>query len=217
MKRALPKEQDKMLKELKELEDRSTSELSPERNYILTGLGILSTFSFICIGINDYYSNHSFYLAGIIVLWVLLSFAIILSLLDKRFGAVLASIIALSMNLGLSYILYINHSPLQSLSLFADIFVIWLITSNFGNGGYLLSTVLLIVKNFYFQIYLGTQINYLSILVDTIIILVTGTFLLMIMYLFRIAENSRMQTIRAEILALQNQELIGSWEGFFKK
>jgi hypothetical protein len=41
--------------------------------------------------------------------------------------------------------------------------------------------------------------------------------MLMVVYLSRLSEDAKMAIIRAELLALQNQELISSWEGFFKK
>lgn len=217
MKRALPKEQDKLLKELKYLENRVENKDQPEKRYVLFGLSVIATISFILIGLNDYYYNNSQYLAGIIILWILLSFSILACYFGNFIGYVAALLISVSMNLALSYSVYKTQTSYQSLSLIADLFVLVLATSSFRNKGYIVSILLLVSKNVYFLFMPGVEINYVSVLVDTIIILITGTFLLMIMYLFRLADKARMQMLRAEILALQNQELIGSWEGFFKK
>lgn len=213
----LPEEQDKLLRELQYLEAKSPNEKGAEQGYIMFGLTVIATLAFLVISINDYFSNNANLLWVIFGVWAGFVISVYASFYGSKIGSAFATLVSITINLGLSYFLAKTFPNFMNLSLIADIFVIAMVTSIYIDKGYITSTILLVVKNVAVQFIFLSNVSYITLFVDTIIILVTGTFLLLIMYFFRMAENSRMQTLRAEILALQNQELIGSWEGFFKK
>lgn len=213
----LPREQDKLLKQLADLENRSRKGTKPELIVVVFSLIVLSTISFGIIVLNDYYSNYGRNILGVTLIWLLLIASLYGCYKGNKYAYAFSTIISLGLNVAFTYFISSAHPNYQSLCLIGDIFTLILITTLFSNSGYLISTFLVIVKNFFFYFVLRLQIDYISIFIDTIIVFTTGTFMLMIIYLFRLSENAKMAMIRAEILALQNQELISSWETFFKK
>jgi len=213
----LPREQEKLLKQLEEIESRNRKGIKPELSFVVISLMILSTISFGIIALNDFYNNGGRSVFWIILVWGVLVGSLFGCYKGNKISYFISVLTSISLNFAFTYVIGSTMPNYQNLGLIADIFILILITSLFVDKGYLFSTFLVILKNLFFYFILKIQIDYISIFVDTIIILTTGTFMLMIIYLFRTSENAKMAMIRAELLALQNQELISSWELFFRK
>ncbi len=213
----LPKEQDKLLKELQELESKPKEEKSVAQGYIMFGLAFVATIIFIILGINDYLNNSADMLVQIFGVWACFLVSMHASYFGSKFAAVIAITISAILNMALTYFFVATQDSFQSVGLVADVFILMLVTSLFTDRGYIATVFIVLLKNIAILLIAGAEINYINMIVNTIILLVAGTALLIIMYLFRNVENSRKETIRAEILALQNQELLGGWERFLKK
>jgi hypothetical protein len=210
----LPEDQDKLLKELNVIDSQDRLGIRPERNNINLFLVVLIWLFGIIASIFFILSKQSEYISQIFGLCVAISIGLIASFYNKTWGFYWACLFALIFD---GYINY-QYDPtyISAVTTLADGLTVFIISNQFGRKGLIAASILVISKlTFLFFSYSDTSRtdDYLASVIN---ILTIGSIPVLLSSISQFSRKARKQEIRAAILSLQNQDLLSSWQDFYK-
>jgi len=208
----LPAEQDRLLKELNNIDAQDRLGIRPERNNINIFLVILIWLFGIIISVITIFNHQSFYVSRIILFCSSISIGLIGAFYNKTWGFYIACICALAFNIyaNLQYPRY--HSDVTTLM---DGLTIFIFANQFGKYGYVTGLTIILAKVSYIFFQYGELYNIDNYFATMINVISLGFLPVLLESISKFSRKARKQEIRAEILSLQNQDLLGSWQDFY--
>jgi hypothetical protein len=213
MSNVLPAEQDKLLKELNDIDAQERAGVLPERSninlFLIMLVWVLGTF----LAVLAITRNQSDLLYQILVLCIVLSFSLMGSFYNKRWGFYTSCVIALVVNGYVSYKYFDNTNEFVHL---VDGITIFLFANQLGKRGYITASVLAAAK-VAVLFYLKPGDRAIEDAISSIISMcLIGIIPVLMASISRASRRAKKQEVRAEILSLQNQDLIKSWGDFYQ-
>lgn len=207
---ALPEQQEKLLRELNSFESLDRKGIYPEKSninlFLLVTIWIVGA---VIIAISIFKGNKTA-LNEVIVAAGVASLSLIGAYYNQVWGKYLAVLSLLGINGFLTYKANFTYSEFLTL---VDALTVFAITNQFGRNGYFLGLSLILGKaTTLFMIEAQNQESYLEQGLAIIVnVAVLGILPLFISSISATSRRAKKQEIRAEILSLQNQDLIDSW------
>lgn len=210
---SLPDEQNKLLKEMGELDAQERAGILPIRNNLnllliafVWAVGIFATI-FNLTGLR----NDG--IQVILITTLVISSSFILAYYNKTFGFYLS---VLTFTAGALYLSYTSNFTNTPLIILIDSVAVFVIANQFGKAGFIMGFTLFALKAIG-QHFLKSQMNNIDELIAQVInIFAIGIIPVLMISISKVSIKAKKSEIRAEILALQNQELVGSWGNMFE-
>jgi hypothetical protein len=211
---ALPAEQDKLLKELNDLDTQERLGLLPERsNLNLIMLCLIWLFAII-VSVILITKKEQHYINGILILCSCMSVGLIGSFYNKKWGFFLSAIFALGADY---YITTLYKSHFSHVVTLTDALTVFIFANHFHKKGYIAANMIVIPKVIIMYFLSKNSIPDGENIVASIVITLTiGIIPVLLTSLSKISRKARKQEIRSEILSLQNQDLLNSWQDFYQ-
>jgi membrane-associated HD superfamily phosphohydrolase len=210
---ALPAEQDALLKELNDIDAQERAGILPERSNINLFLIVLIWAFGTFLAILTIVRQQNDLLYQILALCLLVSFALMGAFYNKKWGFYLSCIIALAINL---YVTYQYKNQYGGFLTLVDGLTIFIFSNQLGKRGYIGSATLMVAKMVVLYLFFADVKNIEDIVSNIITIVIVGVIPVLLASISRASRRAKKQEIRAEILSLQNQDLIKSWGDFYQ-
>ena len=211
---ALPAEQDKLLKELNDIDTQERLGILPERsNLNLIMLCLIWVFAVI-VSVILILKKEQHYINGILIVCSLLSIGLIGSFYNKKWGFFLSAVFALEANY---YITTLYTNRFSHVITLTDALTVFIFANHFHKKGYIAASAILIPKTVILYFLFKNKIPDGENVVASIVIMLTiGIIPVLLTSLSKVSRKARKQEIRSEILSLQNQDLLNSWQDFYQ-
>lgn len=205
----LPAEQEKLLRELNEVDTLERLGILPERSNInLFLIGFVWTLG-IFISIANIVNNASTNLTSIFIFCIITSIGLSASYYNKSWGSYLSSLSVLIGNAFFTYQLPGHHSDF---SVLLDGLTVFIFSNQFGRNGFIAASTMVILKTTGILVEFRGKKDLENYFANLIIICAVGIIPVLIRAISQFSRNAKRQEIRAAILALQNQDLLASWQ-----
>jgi hypothetical protein len=209
---SLPKEQDKLLKEMGDLDNLERLGISPLRNNLNLFIIILIWSIALTLGILNLFEFREDNFLFLILPVLFLSFFLLLAYYNIRIGFFLVSIGAFFINIGVSYLM---NFELNLISALVDGIFIFIISTQFTRQGFIAGIILIFLKSVPALINFDFVSNIEVLFAHFVISFCIGFIPVIMDSTSKVSIRAKKAEIRAQILALQNQDLIGSWGSMF--
>lgn len=209
--------QDELVRELTEIQRNDQTEVPRERRYLNLSLFII-TFIF---GGMLFYANYN---VGGVLPW-LLGLVLVLTLASTAFGSfgvrssgiAIATIYVFFFLLSIFLLYYVKTGVREMYVLAYSIFIIAM-TTQLRINGYIASLIFVIITEAYINISFGIDLTKLHSSILTVLLSsLLGCIPLIAHRVTKIRRETRLQQLRLEILAMQNQDLVNSWQEYFTR
>ncbi len=209
----LPAEQNRLLKAMNEIDAQERAGVIPLRSNVNLGLifaiWILTTV-LSAISISQGRPNDLISLGGFVLI-ATISFA--LAYYNKNFGFYLSAIMAIVGNI-YSTVAFTQTSDLATLF---NAITVFIVANQFFMRGYIFASIIVIAKILVIYFIRDTNTPLEAIFAQVITILTVGIIPVLMLSISKVSIRAKKQEIRAEILSLQNQDLISSWGPLFER
>jgi hypothetical protein len=209
---SLPEEQNKLLKEMSEIEAQERAGILPVRNNLtLFLIGLSWTIGTVAIILNTFgiRQDNTYVIIGITIG---ISACLAISYYGYKIGLYLTAIAFTPLSLLISRVAGFENTAfvilLDSIALFAY-------SNLFGRNGYIIGSAIFLTKIILIGLYGPHAESLESLLSQVVNTLAIGIIPVLMHSTSRVSIKAKKQEIRAQILALQNQDLIGSWGNMF--
>jgi len=211
---SLPDEQNKLLKQLGEIDSQERTGLIPVRsNITLFLIFFIWTIATIDVILNlTGQRNDGLYI--IIGIALTLSFLLILCYYNLKFGYYLASIAVIAISF---FITRNSNFENTVLVVLIDSVALFTISNLFGKNGYITGAIIFLAKIVGIHFFIQNNSNIETLISQSVNILAIGVIPVLMLSISKVSRRAKKQEIRAEILALQNQDLVSSWGSMFDK
>jgi hypothetical protein len=210
---ALPKDQDLLLKELRQFEKLERDGILPERSntnlFLIVFTWILGTAITLIYALRGEVS----FISNILIVCFIASITFYLSYRNSIIGFISSCILITIISL---YAMSLNDMSYSNLIVLLDGMVIFVFANQFMKTGYVIGAVFIIVKLLVVQIALhggNSPEDIISIIIN---VLIFGGGPVLINMLSKVSRKAKIEELRAELLSIQNQELVQSWGNFYK-
>lgn len=209
--------QDELVRELTEIQKNDQTEVPRERRYLNLGLFIMT----LIFGSMLFYANYK---VGGVLPWML-GLVLIMTLASTAFGSLglrssgiaIAMIYTFFFLLSIFLLYYVKTGVREMYVLAYSIFII-AITTQLKLNGYIASLIFVIITEAYITFSFGIDLTKLHSSILTILLSsLLGCIPLLAHRITKIRRETRLQQLRLEILALQNQDLVNSWQEYFTR
>ncbi|MFW5720029.1 MAG: hypothetical protein ACOCXT_03325 [Candidatus Dojkabacteria bacterium] len=207
----LPEEQEKLLRELNLLDTQERHGILPERSNINFLLIIFTWIVGILYALNLLVDGRSSFLSYVLIAAGIQSFTLILAYSNARIGLYLSVAAAVAINAVTGYF-HPNLSESPFLFMLINILTIGIAANQFGWSGYTLILVLVLMKLGVLLLFFTDEANYVDFFVNITMISMVSYLPVLLRSLAAVSRKAKKQEIRAEILSLQNQDLLASWK-----
>lgn len=205
---SLPEKQDKLLKMIGELDAQERAGINPVRNNIIAFLIVLIWIMGIVGFTLNFIGYRSDGLVVMSLIVIVLSGSLILSYYNLKIGYYL-SILSFA---GVSgYLIYYYGPQNIPLTILFDSITIFVYANLFGRNGYIVGSVVFVAKALSIYLFFQQDKTIETIIAEIVNMLAIGIIPVLLLSISQVSRRAKKQEIRAEILALQNQELVGSW------
>lgn len=213
MANTLPAEQDKLLKELNDIDAQERAGVLPERSNINLFLIMLVWTFGTFLAVLSVFRQQNNTLYQILALCLILSITLMGAFYNKKWGLYSSSFVSLIVNV---YITYKYENEYNGFLILVDGLTIFLCANQLGKKGYIISSILTTVKVIVlFYINPGTRVIE-DIIASIVSVSLVGVIPVLLASISRASRKAKKQEIRSEILSLQNQDLIKSWGDFYQ-
>ncbi len=209
----LPIEQDRLLKDLNDIDAQERHGILPERSNINLFLIILIWVFGTFMAVLTVFRQQPNLLYQILALCFSVSFALMGAFYNKIWGYYASCFFALTINL---YVTYQYRQNYGGFMLLVDGLTIFLFSNELGKKGYITSSLLIVIKMAVVLYFFRQIVNPEDIVANTITMVIVGVIPVLLASISRASRRAKKQEIRAEILSLQNQDLIKSWGDFYQ-
>ncbi len=209
----LPAEQDKLLKEFNDIDAQERQGILPERSNINLYLIVLVWILGTIFTVASLVRQAGNYLTPIILICSLMSVTLIAAFYNKKVGFFLSCIAAVAINGYVTWLSPQHHSEFVTL---LDGLTIFIFANQFGTRGYYFASALIAAKVISIFFLLPYD-KYIEHLFSNVLNIVTvGVIPVLMGSVSRASRRAKKQELRAEILSLQNQDLLSSWQSFYQ-
>jgi hypothetical protein len=213
MANALPAEQDKLLKDLNDIDAQERAGILPERSNINLFLIILIWAFGTFLAILTIIRQQTNLLYQILGLCLLMSFGLMGAFYNKKWGFYASCLFALAINF---YVTYQYKNQYSGFLTLVDGLTIFIFANELGRRGYFVSAILMVSKMAGLYYFFPQTRNLEDIVSNVITIIIIGIIPVLLASISRASRRAKKQEIRSEILSLQNQDLIKSWGDFYQ-
>ena len=208
---SLPDEQNKLLKEMGDLDAQERSGIIPVRSNLNLLLLVFSWVIAIIFTIINILAGITDSIQFILIITIVVSIALILSYYNKRVGFYLSAIAFLAANL---YGTYASNYQVNAIIVLLDSLVVFVFANQFGKYGFIFGYSIVLAKLiglFFFN----ENGKYDELVAQAINIFAIGIIPVLMLSISKVSRKAKKAEIRAQILSLQNQDLIGNWGSMF--
>lgn len=215
----LPENQDQLLKKLHEIEEEEKAGIWPERAKIVLGLLAVVIILFIIV-MTFLVLRQAYSLIPVDSALIFIAFAgLVAGYFNKKPGFCISIVISI---LASFYATYITSSHYSEFITVLDALAIFIAATGFGKKGFFPVLTIIALKTIVvFALFSGNRYtDFAASIVDLVSHLLNVSLIgyvpVLIQSISAVSRLATKQTIRAEILSLQNQELLQSWGSFYK-
>lgn len=209
---SLPEEQNKLLKQMGEIDAQERAGIVPVRsNIILFLIFLLWSIATFALFLNIAgIRNDGFYLVlgGVLVVTMFLA----LAYYNLKFAYYLTCIALLGIS---GYATYKSGFNNTELLILIDSIIIFTFANLFGRNGYILASLIFVTKAVVIYWFFQQDKTIETIVSQAVNLLAIGIIPVLMLSVSKASRRAKKQEIRAEIIALQNQDLVSSWGSTF--
>lgn len=209
---SLPDEQNKLLKQLGEIDAQERSGLIPVRsNITLFLIFFLWTVAVLTLVLNIAgLRSDGFYMVIGIVLAI--SIFLALSYYNIKIGYYLTCLALLGVA---GYATKVSNLQNTTLLILIDSVIIFTFANLFGRNGYIIGGIIFATKAIVIYLFFQSDKTVETLVSQVFNMLAIGIIPVLMLSISKVSRRAKKQEIRAEILALQNQDLVSSWGSMF--
>lgn len=209
---SLPDEQNKLLKSMGDLDAQERAGILPVRNNLNLLLIAFTWAVGIAATIFNVTGQRNDGIQTILIITLIISACFILAYYNWKIGYYLSTLAFIAGASYLSYLFKFENTPLVVL---IDSVAVFVMANQFGRNGFILGFLLFGGKVLALH-YMSSQMNNIDELIAQLInIFAIGIIPVLMISISKVSRKAKKAEIRAEILALQNQDLVGSWGSLF--
>jgi hypothetical protein len=205
-------EQDKLIKQLNDIDSLERQGIFPERNNVNLFLLGVNWVIGILWSITNIINGDKQFVYQIFGFCILLSLALTAAFYNKKWGMVLVCLLILFID---GYETYLVPGHYSQLIIFLDSIAVFTFTNQFRRSGFIFGITLVLGKIIGIQYFFGDLKDLENILASTLNVATLGLIPLLIASISRVGRRAKKGEIRAEILARQNEELMKVWEQYY--
>lgn len=211
---SLPDEQNKLLKEMGDLDAQERAGILPVRSNLNLLLIVFTWTIAIVATILNVLGQRTDGVQTILIMTLVASAGLIISYYNKVIGYYLAAITFLALNL---YITYTSNFEITAIIVLFDSLVVFVFANEFGRNGFILGLLLVTGKLVGIFFWKDTSRSYDILIAEIVNIFAIGIIPVLMLSISKVSRKAKKAEIRAEILSLQNQDLIGNWGTMFDR
>ena len=212
--------QERLITELRELQERE-SQRNPREFRILSGFVLFFTLCLTLYDIYVYYLDNNLLIAATLAI-ILVS--TVISLVFNIIGSTKTKLVSsISVVILMVFILFLNYLLKANSVTFIIVAYLVLVCSlsmRFGFKGYAISLAISLVYKGFFELFYTASFSIPTLLdfaLGFLLIAVAGLIAPVLELLARTRVESLLQQLRIKVIALQNQDLVNSWQEYFTK
>ena len=211
--------QNELVRELTQMQkEDSDKKLNREDKFLDWGLlvGILITGGMLFFANYTTLDQNLLLFMGGTILFAVIS--LILGILGFNFSRLTVSFGFFFFSLFAIFLLYYIHPFVRELIVYIYALFVFSVAAQYKLKGFIAASTLFIVTEIYFVINQGFSVERLHSLILTILIVETIGLIPVLLYeITKVRKETRLQQLRLQILALQNQDLVNSWQEYFTR
>ncbi len=211
---SLPDEQNKLLKEMGDLDAQERAGILPVRNNLnLFLLFFTWVIGIVAVALN-LLGQRGDGIQTILVFVLIASASLSLAYYNKKFGYYLSIVVYMALA---GYVTYTSNFQNTPVVILLGALTVFVFANQFGRSGFTMGLILGTLKALSIFFFASEKREYEVLIAEIINMFSIGIIPVLMLSISKVSRKAKKAEIRAEILALQNQDLLSSWGSMFEQ